>query len=124
MPVNRNDPRPLHAQVADDLRDRILHGEFAMGDKLPSLRTLADQYSVAELTAHDAVRALQRDGVLKSTSGRGTFVQQLPDSITGDVPQGEVVAEVRELRDEVAELRSRVDAVERAQKRRRRNVDS
>ncbi|WP_158842638.1 GntR family transcriptional regulator [Saccharothrix deserti] len=116
MPINRQDARPLGAQIADDLRRRIMTEAqgFGVGKKIPSLRALADEYGVAELTVHAAVKQLQHEGVLESTSGRGTFVRAKPadGELTADASA--VLAELRELRDEVAALRSRVEAVEQA----------
>lgn len=107
----------MSAQIADDLRRRVLAGDFAVGDKFPSLRALAGEYEVAELTVHAAVKQLQHEGVLASTSGRGTFVQSVPDSSSGGDPvdNATVLAAVNDLRHELEALRSRIEAVERTQ---------
>lgn len=112
VPINPQDVRPLSAQIAQDLRVRIRRGDFPVGAKFPSLRTLGREYGVAELTVHAAVRQLQHEGVLVSTSGRGTFVRELPDAAGDD---GSVLAALGALRDEVRELRQRVEALEAAQ---------
>lgn len=80
-----------------------------MGSKIPSLRALMEEYDVAEGTVHSAIRQLQHAGVLESTAGRGTFVRQVPDEngpSLGDT--------VDSLRVEVADLRGRVEALERS----------
>lgn len=95
-------------QVADDLRKRIRDGEFPLGAKMPSLRALTNEYEVSEVTAHTAIRALQHEGVLESTSGRGTFVKSLPSGETGaDQP-----VTLEELRAEVRALAARVERLE------------
>lgn len=108
MAINRNDASPLHVQVADDIRRRIATGEFAPGDKLPSLRSLTSAYEVAEATVHTAIRELQRTGLLVSTTGRGTFVTDNVEAIERAGSGGEVDA----LRSEVADLRRRVESLE------------
>lgn len=110
--LNRRDARPLHEQVATDIRRRIVEGEFQPGDRLPSLRDLRAAYEVAELTVHTAIRELQRDGVVVSSSGRGTFVSQDAEALArlAKPDQG-----IDELRTEVADLRRRVEEVERRQ---------
>jgi DNA-binding GntR family transcriptional regulator len=117
VPINRQDARALSAQIADDLRRRVSAGDFAVGDKFPSLKALAAEYEVAELTVHAAVKQLQHEGVLASTSGRGTFVQAVPNdaAASGPVDNAAVLAAVDSLRQEVEALRLRVEAVERPQ---------
>lgn len=106
MAIDQHGAEPLSAQVRNDLRRRIETGEFPVGSKIPSLRTLAGEYKIAELTVHAAIRELQNVGVLQSVSGRGTFVQNLP----GDVDEGG--SAVAALQAEVAELKARVEALE------------
>lgn len=95
-------------QVADDLRKRIRDGEFPLGAKMPSLRALTDEYGVSEVTAHTAIRALQHEGVLESTSGRGTFVKNLP----GGKPGSDQPVTLEQLRAEVRALTARVERLE------------
>ena len=95
MKLRPDDPRPLHTQIYDDLCRKIADGTYRPGDKLPSLRDLAATYEVAEPTVHAAIRQLQHDGLVASTSGRGTYVQAAPDTT-----------------DELAELRAKVDQLE------------
>ncbi|WP_114451095.1 GntR family transcriptional regulator [Halopolyspora algeriensis] len=111
MPINQQSAQPLSAQIEDDLRRKITAGDVQVGEKLPSLRSLADEYGVAELTVHVAVKKLQHEGVLTSVSGRGTFVNAKPE----DLAAGEETSELQAIRDEVRELRVRVEAVEQAQ---------
>lgn len=109
MPLDQQDTRPRHMQVAADLRQRIRTGEFGLGAKMPSLRALAEHYSVSEVTAHTAIRALQHEGVLESTSGRGTFVRSVPtDEAVGEAFQ----SQIDDLRAEVRNLSARVEVLE------------
>ncbi|MGH3815223.1 MAG: GntR family transcriptional regulator [Pseudonocardiaceae bacterium] len=112
MALNRKDARPLHEQVVIDLRRRIAAGEFRSGDRLPSLKALRAEYDVAELTVHTAIRELQRQGVVVSSSGRGTFVAEDGESLAAASKAGEGLDE---LRTEVDDLRRRVEEVERRQ---------
>lgn len=97
----------MSAKVRSDLVRRIRAGEFPVGDKIPSLRALAEHYGVAELTAHAAVKEMQHAGVLESAAGRGTFVRALPDDLPKDLRET-----VARLQNEVTELRERVAAIE------------
>lgn len=106
--TEQRDARPLHMWVATDLRRRVLDGEFDVGAKLPSLRQLAAEYRVSEVTAHTAIRALQAEGVLKSTTGRGTFVQALP----ADSTPSNVQEQLAQLRSNLRDLAARVEELE------------
>lgn len=105
--MQANDPRPGSVQIADDLRARIEAGEFAPGAKLPSIRELASEYNVAQMTATGALQRLRSDG-LAVASGRGHFVAEVqPDHTpTLDDRLQAIEAEVRELRSRVASLES------------------
>ncbi|MEV0589648.1 GntR family transcriptional regulator [Nonomuraea sp. NPDC050310] len=67
--------RDRYLQVADDLRKRIEAGEYEAGARLPAVPALAERYGVARGTAHQAVQALAKWGMVISKSGSGTFVR-------------------------------------------------
>lgn len=72
--------RPAYAQVADDLRRRIVAGALAVGDRLPSEDALADEFAVSRSTVREALRVLASQHLVTTTRGvtGGTFVA-LPD---------------------------------------------
>ena len=63
---------PLYAQLAAVLRERIASGDLAR--RVPSVKTLAQQYAVSQGTAERALRILKDEGLVRSAMGRGTFV--------------------------------------------------
>lgn len=72
--------RPAYAQIADDLRRRIVSGALAAGDRLPSEDALADRYEVSRSTIREALRVLTSQNLVVTTRGvtGGTFVA-VPD---------------------------------------------
>ena len=60
-------------QVADDIQRRITDGEISM--KLPSERTIAEEYGVAYTTVRHATAVLRERGLIVTVHGRGTFVK-------------------------------------------------
>lgn len=73
------DPRsglPLHRQVADDLRRRILSGEFPAGSKLRSHEHLRQEYDVGRGTMRQAIATLRAEGLLEVEQGYGTRVRR------------------------------------------------
>jgi GntR family transcriptional regulator len=60
--------------IADDLSDRIRAREYPPGAKLPSLRELADLYSVSVSTIQRALELTRERGLTVGMSGRGVYV--------------------------------------------------
>uniref|UniRef100_UPI003D76049E GntR family transcriptional regulator n=1 Tax=Streptomyces sp. 1222.5 TaxID=1881026 RepID=UPI003D76049E len=80
MTLRADDSRPASQQVADVLRGEISSGALAPGAKVPSVRELAKRYSVAAMTAQNAVEILRREGLIYTSPGRGSFVREQTDS--------------------------------------------
>lgn len=70
--INREDPPYL--QIARHYRQRIERGELQPGQPLPSVRAMAEFWKVANTTANRALKTLQAEGLVQSTSGAGTVV--------------------------------------------------
>lgn len=64
--------------LADDLRERILRGEFPEGTALPPERELVNQTRMSRTTVREALRILEVQGLVRIKTGRsgGAFVQQ------------------------------------------------
>ncbi len=75
MSINHSDPRPPYQQVADHLRRAIDRGEYGPGERLPSMRTLSEQFSVTPVTISRAVDALRAEGLVDARQGTGLFVR-------------------------------------------------
>lgn len=65
---------PLYVQVANLLRARIASGTISA--RLPSLRTITQEYGVSHITAEKAVGLLRDAGEVETVTGRGTFVKR------------------------------------------------
>lgn len=73
--TNTNRPEPASRIIAAHLRDQITTGAYAPGDKLPSERDLAAQFSAARNTAREAIGLLAAEGLVDAQHGRGVFVR-------------------------------------------------
>ncbi|MEO1103406.1 MAG: FadR/GntR family transcriptional regulator, partial [Pseudomonadota bacterium] len=56
------------------LRSKIASGAMRDGDKLPTERTLAEEFGVSRAAIREALAALRSDGLLTARRGSGTFV--------------------------------------------------
>lgn len=63
-----------YRQIADDMIDRIVRGEYPTGGQLPSRRQLAEMYSVSVSTADNAMSLIIDRGWAYGEVGRGTYV--------------------------------------------------
>lgn len=70
--LDRSSPLPLWAQIVDDLRRRLLDGEFE--DRFPTDEELTRHYEVSRQTVREAVRHLSAERLVVRQRGRGTSV--------------------------------------------------
>lgn len=98
--MDLEDSRPTYLQIADQLRRAVADGAYKVGEKLPSVRALAEQFGVAGATAARAVDVLRQEGLVVSRPGLGTVVRNTS------------VAAAPSLQEQVDDLRRRVEALE------------
>ena len=79
--------KSIYEQVIDNLKELIMTGRLAQGEKLPSVRELSKTITVNPNTVQKAYRELERQGYVYTTSGVGTFVAD----------KAEIRADAREL---------------------------
>ena len=71
-----DDRLPLYQRLADALRKEIVDGERKPGDPLPSENMLAADYALSAGTVRQALKELEREGILERFHGKGTFVKR------------------------------------------------
>jgi GntR family transcriptional regulator, transcriptional repressor for pyruvate dehydrogenase complex len=64
----------LSRQVADELRDMIVRGEYKTGDRLPPIQTMARDFQVSVSSMRESLRALELAGLLIVKHGKGVYV--------------------------------------------------
>ena len=77
--------KSIYEQVMDQLKEQIMTGQMATGEKLPSGRELSKFITVNPNTVQKAYRELERQGYVYTTSGVGTFVADRSE-IHADLP--------------------------------------
>jgi GntR family transcriptional regulator len=65
---------PIYRQIMRQVTDALSGGRLRPGDKLTSQRELAEQLVVSPLTVKKAYDELEREGLITTERGRGTFV--------------------------------------------------
>src|SRR5258706_9849827 len=72
--VDPKAPSPPSEQIADQVRYAIASGRMKAGDRLPSVRGLAETALVNPNTVAKAYRDLEREGTVETRPGSGVFV--------------------------------------------------
>jgi GntR family transcriptional regulator len=76
--IDPRDPTPIYAQLNRALRAAIATGRLTPGDQLPTVRQLAVDLRVNANTVARVYGELERDGVLETRRGVGSFVAATP----------------------------------------------
>jgi DNA-binding FadR family transcriptional regulator len=119
-PARRDPYAPIvRRTVSEEVRDRILRsigvGDLAPGARLPSERTLCDEFAVARTSVREAIQGLVSKGVVERRGNRTHVVEHLPAVDLGDFRKERVreLFEVRRLIElpmaELAAVRARPD---------------
>jgi len=72
--ISNASPDPIYKQIADQIRDAVLRGQLEEGAPLPSIRGLAKELQVSVITTNRAYEELEKDGLITSVPGKGSFV--------------------------------------------------
>jgi GntR family transcriptional regulator len=91
--VDSSSPTPIYAQLDRSIRAAIATGELEHGAQLPTVRQLAVDLAVNANTVARVYAQLERDGILETRRGVGTFVRESPS------PQAARASRERELRE-------------------------
>jgi GntR family transcriptional regulator len=77
--IDPRDSTPIYAQIERGLRAGIASGRLRPGDQLPTVRQLAVDLRVNANTVARVYADLERNGVLETRRGVGSFVSASPE---------------------------------------------
>ena len=64
----------IYEQIVNQLKNAIITNELKAGEALPSIRSLAAELSVSVITTKRAYEELEKDGLIRSVTGKGFYV--------------------------------------------------
>ena len=67
---------PVYLQIKEQVLHAISRGQLRPGDQLPTVREVAIDLEINPNTVNRAYADLEREGVLTSRRGRGTFISE------------------------------------------------
>lgn len=89
IPLDKESPTPLYAQIRDYLRASILAGTLPPKTRLPAARQLAADLGVSRVTVESAYADLEAEGLIVRRTGSGSYVS--PQAVPAPARQkGEV----------------------------------
>lgn len=74
LSIQPNSGVPIYLQVIQQVKHRVATGALRPGERLPSVREIAEQLQVNPNTIAKAITELERQGVVETRRGSGTFV--------------------------------------------------
>lgn len=76
MPWNLDSSWPIYLQIIERVQMDIITGRYQPGDKLPSVRDLAQEAAVNPNTMQKALSELERSGLIYSQRTSGRFITE------------------------------------------------
>ena len=65
---------PMHTQIREIVRRRVLDGTYAPHSQMPSESQMMEAFSVSRITIRQALGDLQKEGLIFKVPGKGSFV--------------------------------------------------
>jgi GntR family transcriptional regulator len=72
--LSNSSPEPIYEQIARQIRAQIISGDLEEGALLPSIRALAHDLQISVITTKRAYEELEKEGLIDTVGGKGTFV--------------------------------------------------
>lgn len=73
--ISNSSEKPIYEQIVDNIKSLILNGTLAGGEALPSIRSLAKDLKISNITTKRAYEELEKAGFIESNSTKGYFVR-------------------------------------------------
>ena len=73
--ISNSSDTPIYQQIVDNIKEAILNGDLIGGEALPSIRTLAKDLKISNITTKRAYEELEKDGFIEAIATKGYFVK-------------------------------------------------
>ena len=79
--VDTRSRKPIWEQLTDNVKELVFRGILLPDEQLPAVRALAVELSINPNTIAKAYSELERQGIIYTLHGRGSFVSSNPEEI-------------------------------------------
>jgi GntR family transcriptional regulator len=93
--IINNSTTPIYQQLHDQIAAQIITGELGKNEPLPPIRTLAKDLRISIITVKKAWELLEKEGLIKTMVGRGSFVGDLSSSEIADKKAEKLTARMK-----------------------------
>lgn len=90
--INPKSGVPLYIQIKEGIKALIVKGAYLPGEQLPTVRQLAVDLRINSNTVARAYSELEREGVISTHQGRGTFVCELSGDFESNIKEQQIDA--------------------------------
>jgi GntR family transcriptional regulator len=95
---------PLYVQLHQQIRQRILTGQLEHETQLPSVRDLSAELHINPLTVAKVYQILERDGLVETRRGIGTYVSRQSPALRMDARRQQLGPALEQLATEALNL--------------------
>lgn len=88
--------QPIYEQIISQYKFLTLQGYLKSGDAIPSVRRLAVELEVTPGTVAKAYREMEKQGLIETLRGKGTFIAGIPEKKRDEGVIGQVKEGLRE----------------------------
>lgn len=71
---NFNNDKPVYIQIVEEIKIKIITGEYTAGQRIPSVRELAEEARVNPNTMQKALAQTEREGLILSMRTSGKYI--------------------------------------------------
>ena len=72
--IANSSAEPIYEQITRQIKNQIFTGALSAGEALPSIRNLARELQISVITTKRAYDELEREGLIETVGGKGSFV--------------------------------------------------
>ncbi len=87
--------KPIYEQIIEQIKWNVFKGYLKPGDAIPSVRKLALSLSITPGTVARAYQELERDHVIETIRGKGTFISVRHESYVDEQKKMEIEGRIR-----------------------------
>src|ERR1700743_287547 len=77
--ISQTDARPMYLQIMEQIRQKVVLGDWKPGEQIPSIRAIAIALQISGITVKRAYLELEREGIIVTQNGKGSIVASDPD---------------------------------------------
>lgn len=92
LSISRENPVALYIQIAEKLKQEILSGEIRPGNRIGSQRELEERFKVSKITVRKAIEVLEKEELVITSHGKGTYVK--PEKVEQTLDQLQSLSDV------------------------------